>query len=133
MTHICRDMTHVYRDMTKDSHSPKASPNAIKGENFPLPTCHLLNSLEGQKDFLVARTPSGSRMRRISYPTWSESSLFSGREGSLKCSANIIKKRCDVGAGSLRTNLAGRLWRAPRTSCISAYPSFCISMYALPS
>jgi len=62
------------------SHSPKASSNAIRGENLPLPTCCLLKSLELEREFLVTRSPSDARIILGSDPTSSKSALFSGRE-----------------------------------------------------
>jgi len=114
------------------SHSPKASSKAVRRENFPLPTCCLLKNLEWVREFFVARSPSDARISLRSDPTSSESALLSGRERSLRSSASIISARCDAGAGSLRVKPVGRLWRVPCTSCISAHPTFCISMYVVP-
>jgi len=72
----------------------------------------------------VARSPSNARISLMSDPTLSDSSLFTGRERSLRSSASKISVRCDVGAGSLRVKPANRLLQVPRTSCISAHPTF---------
>jgi len=80
----------------------------------------------------VTRSPSDTRMSLRSDPTSPESDLLSGRERSLRSSASIISARSDAGAGFLRVKPVGRLWRVPRTSCISAHPTFCISMYVVP-
>ena len=105
------------------SHSPKASSNAIKGKNLPLPTCCHLESLEWEKMFLVTRPPSDDRIILMSDPTMSESALHSGRERSLKSSASLISVRWDTGPGSLRLRPAGRLCQVSRTCFISAHPT----------
>ena len=114
------------------SHSPKASSNAIKGENLHLPTCCLLKSLGWEKMLLVTRFPSNDRIILMSDPTSSESAQLSGQERSLRSSASLISVRWDTGAGSLRLKPVGRLCRVSRTFFISAHPTFCISIYKVP-
>ena len=75
------------------SHSPKASSNARRGENLPLFTCCLLKSLKCEKEFLVTRSPSHVRIILRSDTTFSESTMFSGRERSLRSSASLISVR----------------------------------------
>jgi len=91
------------------SHSPKASSNAIRGYNLPLPTCCLLKSLEWEVKLLVTRSHSDVRIIFMSDPTSFESALFSGRERSLRSPASLSSVRCDAGAGSLRMKPVGRL------------------------
>ena len=71
----------------------------------------------------MVKSPSDFKFGFISDPTLSESALFSGQERSLRSSASIISDGCDVGAVSLRSNPAGRLCRAPRTSFIIQPPA----------